>query len=86
MSKKHNDCLNFECFDVLKGYCLLTDQLVPFEGEACPNFEEKPKCKNCASFANPDKDGIGVCNGKEDKGYWALADRIATNCTGYEKE
>ena len=85
MSNKHNDCVNFESFDVAKGYCVKTDKLVPFAGESCAAFQQTAKCKNCNKFASPDAAGIGTCTGLEDRSYWQLGERSALNCEGYAK-
>lgn len=85
MANKHNDCTNFAIFDVAKGLCLKTEGLVTFDGEACPCFEQKQKCKNCAHFHEPNEEGVGACTGLSDESYWALGERVAVNCDGYEK-
>ena len=79
---KHNDCENFEFFDVAKGYCVNKNGLVPFDGEACECFRQKAKCKNCSHFSRADEQGIGRCDGLEDRDYWALGERVALNCEG----
>lgn len=85
MKNKHNNCANFEYFDVAKGYCVRHGGLVPFDGEACECFVQRAKCKNCVHFTEPNAEGIGTCRGLEDHSFWALAERDAVNCEGYEK-
>ena len=43
MANKHNNCANFEYFDVAKGYCIKHGGLVPFDGEACECFAQRAK-------------------------------------------
>jgi len=83
MDVKHSDCFNFENFDVVKGFCLINNGLVPYDEAACGSFIAKPKCKNCVNFKEPDDDLIGTCVGLSDSSYWASGDRIAVNCEGY---
>lgn len=83
---RHNDCINFENIDVSKGLCLISNQLVPFEGKACEKFEIKPKCKHCFNFKDSNDESIGTCVGLKDGEYWAFGERIATTCEGYKNK
>lgn len=85
MACKHNDCANFACFDVARGYCLKNDGLVPYDGDICMNFHPKAKCRNCVHFSHPDADGIGTCDGLSDGPYWTPGDNLAQNCEGYAR-
>lgn len=80
---KHNDCFNFENVDVAKGLCLLSNSLVPFDGNSCPRYQTKPKCKFCAKFNEPNPENIGICIGLKDSSYWTSGERLAIACEGY---
>ncbi len=56
---KHNDCLNCESVDVMKGLCLLDEQFVPFDGDGCPRFVRKPKCKFCRNYEAGEEADMG---------------------------
>lgn len=86
MTKKnlnHSDCANYIPIDVAKGFCRLSNKKILLDGEVCPNFVTKAKCKNCANFKNPDKDNIGTCAGLE-KESWTFGDLVAVTCEGYK--
>ena len=83
---KHFDCKNFVHLDCEKGMCALSKMVVPIEGngsEACPKFIQAEKCGVCVHFANPDKYGIGICNGFE-KENWAYNTCGATGCEKFK--
>jgi 4-hydroxyphenylacetate decarboxylase small subunit len=79
---KHNDCKNFTDLDVFKGYCRKIDALVLIDVPTCKNFAEKPKCRNCTHFSNPDEFEIGSCVGLS-KEYWSYGEMNAKTCEGY---
>lgn len=79
---KHNDCLNCESVDVMKGLCLLSEQFVPFDGDGCPNFTKKPKCKFCRHYEPGEEEGMGTCNGLGAP-YWISGEMTAKTCEGY---
>ncbi len=83
MANCHMECWNYQAIDVVKGVCLKHNNIVDWQGEACPFFVQKPRCEHCASFSNPDEDNIGTCTGLSDGSYWTLGSRSATTCEGY---
>lgn len=83
--KKHCDCMNYENIDVTKGMCLLDEGFVPFDGEACPRFEQKPKCKCCSHYQPGLEEGLGNCTGLSDGSHWISGDMSAVTCEGFQK-
>lgn len=79
---KHNDCLNCESVDVMKGLCLLDEQFVPFDGDGCPRFVTKPKCKFCQHYEPGEEADMGTCKGLGDP-YWISGEMIAKTCESY---
>lgn len=82
---KHNDCRHFVPIDVFKGCCRKTGAEVYIDTSVCAGFLETPKCRNCMSFCEPDKEEMGLCKGLETE-YWAYGDMNARTCEGYQKK
>jgi hypothetical protein len=82
---KHSDCINYENIDVAKGICLIDEQFVPFDAEACPRFSRKPKCKNCRNYKNDTEEGLGVCIGLDDGNHWISGEITAVTCEKFEE-
>ena len=82
---KHSDCINYENLDVTKGVCLLDEQFVPFDGEACPRFVKKPRCKFCKNYKDGAEEGLGSCVGLSDGQHWISGEMIAVTCEKYEE-
>ena len=82
---KHSDCINYENVDVTKGICLIDEQFVPFDTEACNRFAAKPKCKNCKNYRNVTQEGLGICTGLEDGEHWISGELIAATCEKFEE-
>lgn len=82
---KHNDCINYECIDVTKGICLEDEQYVPFDGNSCPRFSPKSKCKYCSKFKKQNGEDLGICVGLEDGEHWISGEMIAITCHAYEE-
>lgn len=85
LSCKHSDCINFQNVDVTKGNCLLDEQFVIFNAEACPRFSWKPKCKNCNKYKRGMEKGLGICMALDDGEHWISGEIIATTCEKYEE-
>ena len=79
---KHTECKYYINLDCEKGMCGRTKKMVPIDGagsEACPMFDQAPKCGVCGHFCNADKYGVGMCQGFK-KENWAYAGCGAFGC------
>jgi 4-hydroxyphenylacetate decarboxylase small subunit len=82
---KHDDCKNFIPIDAAKGLCAWTNEMIAIDSECCPKYDALPKCKNCKSFTDATKDGLGTCVGLEDKSFWSYGEMPAVNCQGWNQ-
>lgn len=78
----HRDCRNYAPLDVAKGLCHRSKELVPADGEACPEFTLMPKCGNCAQFKpSAERQELGTClaSDQEPK-FFTYPDLAAVTC------
>ena len=62
-SPRHLDCRNYAAFDVVKGICHRTKEMVMGDLAGCSFRSPMPACKHCAKFV-PDREPFqGICRG-----------------------